>query len=99
VPLFYDMVAYTRPCRLALQALVFGNARAIALLWTRFVHELRFRHWETLTPLPNMPGARLPAPRNARVAMGGPGNSRLSRLWNMVTFKTSLRPVTLPSMS
>ena len=44
--------------RLALQALVFGNARAIALLWTRFVHELRFRHWETFTPLPHMPGAR-----------------------------------------
>lgn len=44
-------------CRLALHALVFGNLRAVAILWGRFVRELRFSHWETLTPLPRMPGA------------------------------------------
>lgn len=46
--------------RLALHALVFGNARAVAVLWSHFVHELRFRHWETLTPLPHMPGPQPP---------------------------------------
>lgn len=44
-------------CRLSLHALVFGNLRAVAFLWGRFVRELRFSHWETLTPLPRMPGA------------------------------------------
>ena len=43
--------------RLALHALVFGNLRAVAVLWARFVRELRFAHWETRTPLPRMPGA------------------------------------------
>lgn len=43
-------------CRLSLHALVFGNLRAVAFLWGRFVRELRFSHWETLTPLPRMPG-------------------------------------------
>lgn len=43
--------------RLALHSLVFSNARAVALLWSRFVRELRFQHWEALTPLPRMPGA------------------------------------------
>ncbi len=43
-------------CRLALHALVFGNLRAVAILWSRFVRELRFAHWETRTPLPRMPG-------------------------------------------
>jgi hypothetical protein len=48
-------------CRLSLHALVFGNLRAVAFLWGRFVRELRFSHWETLTPLPRMPGGALVA--------------------------------------
>ena len=43
--------------RLALHALVFGNARAVATLWLRFVRELRFSHWEPLVRLPRMPVA------------------------------------------
>eukprot|EP00887_Chlorella_sp_A99_P000967 scaffold5.g967.t1 len=43
--------------RFALHALVLNNPRAIALLWSRLVDELRLAHWEPLTPLPRMPGA------------------------------------------
>jgi len=70
---------------------VFGNARAIALLWTRFVHELRFRHWETLTPLPHMPGARLPALRHVRDAIRDWSNPRSSHLWIMIILMIFLR--------
>jgi hypothetical protein len=48
-------------CRLSLHALVFGNLRAVAFMWGRFVRELRFSHWETLTPLPRMPGGAVVA--------------------------------------
>ena len=33
--------------RVALHALVFGNARAVATLWRRFVREIRFAHWDS----------------------------------------------------
>lgn len=48
--------------RLALHALVFGNARAVATLWLRFVRELRFSHWEPLVRLPRMPAVPDPSP-------------------------------------
>lgn len=37
-----------------MHALTFSNPRAVATLWIRFVRELRFAHWEALTPLPRM---------------------------------------------
>jgi hypothetical protein len=40
--------------RLALHALRLGNPRAIAMLWTKFLRELRFAHWEAHVPLPRM---------------------------------------------
>jgi hypothetical protein len=40
--------------RLALQALRLGNPRAIAMLWMKFLREIRFAHWETNVPLPRM---------------------------------------------
>lgn len=49
--------------RLALHAMTFGNARAVALLWLRFVRELRFAHWDALTLLPRM--QHQPADRSA----------------------------------
>jgi hypothetical protein len=42
--------------RLALHALRLGNPRAVAGLWSRFVEELRFSHWEPSAPLPHMGG-------------------------------------------
>ena len=42
--------------RLALHALVFGNARAVAMLWRRFVREIRFAHWDRGVPLPRTGG-------------------------------------------
>ena len=47
--------------RVALHALTFGNARAVALLWTRVLRELRFTHWETGVLVPRM-GAACSAP-------------------------------------
>jgi len=58
--------------RLALHALVFGNARAVAALWLRFVRELRFAHWEPRERLPRMP--RPPAPRPGAGPGAGPGS-------------------------
>eukprot|EP00798_Chlamydomonas_sp_ICE-L_P020823 gene20822-27653_t len=53
--------SYPRTCpvnslltRLALHCMLFGNVRAIAVLWQHFMRKLRFSHWETLTPLPRM---------------------------------------------
>jgi hypothetical protein len=46
--------ADTLLARLALHALVLGNARAVAVLWQRFMREVRFAHWERLLPLPRM---------------------------------------------
>lgn len=46
--------------RLALHALLFANARSVAALWLRFVHELRFRYWETGRPLPHIPDEGMP---------------------------------------
>ena len=43
--------------RVAMHALTFGNARAVALLWTRVLRELRFTHWETGVPVPRMDSA------------------------------------------
>ena len=40
--------------RLALHALRLGNPRAVAMLWSRFLRELRFAHWELGVPLPRM---------------------------------------------
>jgi len=40
--------------RLALHALVLGNARAVALLWAKFLRDVRFMHWENKVPLPRM---------------------------------------------
>ena len=48
--------------RLALHAMVFSNPRAVAMLWNRFVREVRFAHWEACTPLPRMAAAEPPAP-------------------------------------
>ncbi|BDA43382.1 Rab3 GTPase-activating protein catalytic subunit [Coccomyxa sp. Obi] len=39
---------------LALHALVFQSARAVAVLWLRLVRELRFAHWEAQELLPRM---------------------------------------------
>lgn len=41
--------------RLALHAGLFGNARAVALLWDRFLREIRFLYWERAMRLPRMP--------------------------------------------
>lgn len=51
---------------------MFGNARAVAALWLRFVRELRFAHWEPRERLPRMP--RPPAPRPGAGAGAGPGS-------------------------
>ena len=40
--------------RMAMHAMTFGNARAVAILWQRFVREVRFAHWEACQPLPRM---------------------------------------------
>jgi hypothetical protein len=58
--------------RLALHCMTFGNARAVALLWHRFVDEVRLRYWEGRALLPRMPagatagGAGSPARGGAR---------------------------------
>jgi len=46
--------------RLALHSLTFGNARAVAQLWLRFVRELRFRYWEPGRPLPRLDAVQQP---------------------------------------
>ena len=38
--------------RVALHAMQFGNVRAVAMLWQRFVREVRFAHWDRGVPLP-----------------------------------------------
>lgn len=48
--------------RLALHALVFGTARAVAALWGRFARELRFSHWEPRVRLPRIPPGPGPDP-------------------------------------
>ena len=35
----------------------FGNVRAVAILWQRFVREVRFAHWDRGVPLPRMDGS------------------------------------------
>lgn len=45
---------YALISRLSLHALRLGNPRAIATLWTKFLRELRFAHWEASVPLPRM---------------------------------------------
>ena len=40
--------------RVALHAMQFGNVRAVAILWQRFVREVRFAHWDRGVPLPRM---------------------------------------------
>ena len=42
--------------RVALHALLSGNLRAVALLWGRFMWEVRYAHWEPCQPLPRLPG-------------------------------------------
>lgn len=57
--------------RLALHVLLFGNARAVVLLWRRLVSELRLAYWEEGRPLPRMPaGAPAAASQN-----GAPGSA------------------------
>jgi hypothetical protein len=41
--------------RLAMHAMTFGNARAVALLWHRVLDEVRLRYWEGRALLPRMP--------------------------------------------
>ena len=43
--------------RVALHAMQFGNVRAVAILWQRFVREVRFAHWDRGVPLPRMDGS------------------------------------------
>ena len=52
--------------RLALHALVFGNARAVATLWRRFVREIRFAHWDRGVPLPRTGGVGFEAERRRK---------------------------------
>ena len=40
--------------RLALHALCYGNARAVAILWQRFLHQLRLQFWDLQCALPRM---------------------------------------------
>lgn len=48
-----DLLGY-----LSMYALSYGdNPRAVALLWRRFVSEVRLRHWEEGVPLPRMAAA------------------------------------------
>ena len=47
---------HERMCRLALHVITFSNPRAVATLWSRFVRELRFSHWEPGILLPRMTG-------------------------------------------
>ena len=49
--------------RVALHALVFGNARAVATLWRRFVREIRFAHWDRGVALPRTGGVGFEASR------------------------------------
>ena len=44
---------------------MFGNARAVAVLWGRFARELRFSHWEPRVRLPRMPPGPNPKPGSA----------------------------------
>jgi Rab3 GTPase-activating protein catalytic subunit len=52
--------------RVALHALVFGNARAVATLWRRFVREIRFAHWDRGVALPRTGGVGFEAGRRRR---------------------------------
>ena len=61
--------------RLALHALVFGNARAVATLWRRFVREIRFAHWDRGVPLPRTGGVGFEAERRRRAAAREAGES------------------------
>ena len=40
--------------RVAMHALCFGNVRAVAVLWRRFVREIRFAHWDRGVSLPRV---------------------------------------------
>ena len=53
--------------RLALHCGTFGNARAIAILWKRFIEAVRLQHWEERALLPRMPAT-------AAVATGAQGS-------------------------
>ena len=44
--------AHSLLARVALHAMQFGNVRAVAMLWQRFVREVRFAHWDRGVPLP-----------------------------------------------
>ena len=61
--------------RLALHALVLGTPRAIAMLWARFLRELRFAHWEPRVALPRMPTAAAAAAQQAGQLGGKDGGS------------------------
>jgi len=58
-----------------LHALVFGNARAVATLWRRFVREIRFAHWDRGVPLPRTGGVGFEAERRRRAAAREAGES------------------------
>ena len=60
-----QMQSLVLSCRLALHAMTFGNLRANAQLWHRFLRELRFSHWDPAGPLPRMHPAFTGAPGNA----------------------------------
>lgn len=49
--------------RVALHALVLGNERAVALLWAKFLRDVRFMHWEKKVPLPRMMMKQMKAAR------------------------------------
>jgi len=61
--------------RLALHCMTFGNARAIALLWHRFVDEVRLRFWEDRALLPRMPSGHGAGAGSYQEAAGGFGGS------------------------
>ncbi|GLC52842.1 hypothetical protein PLESTB_000674500 [Pleodorina starrii] len=54
--------------RLSLHALLFGNARAVAWLWQRFVRELRFSCWEVERQLPRQAPPPPPPPHSSAPA-------------------------------
>ena len=62
--------------RLALHALVFGNARAVATLWRRFVREIRFAHWDRGVPLPRTGGVGFEAERRRKSLFAAAAPSR-----------------------
>ena len=61
--------------RLALHAMTFGNLRANAQLWRRFLRELRFSHWEPAVALPRMRPAALGASPPCADRAGQTGSS------------------------